>query len=548
MNTLLIGVDAACRPVLDRLPERSAVSTLDELAERGVAAPLESAVPPWTASAWPSLYTGTNPGKHGVFGFLRFDGYDWDVVNATDLRAYPLWELADRAGLSSVVVNAPVTHPPRAFDGALVPGYVAPEDPACHPADALETVRDDVEDYRLYTEGDLTRETAADSYRDIVRSRGAAFRALADAHDPDFGFVQFQQTDTVCHEFPGDEELLGAVYGAVDDEVAATLEACDPDTVIVASDHGIGPYEGYEFRVNEFLREEGYLRATTDGSGMPSWVSVREGRLREGRDDEADGERAAVDGGGDDRVAGAVESAVGLAARAGLTTERAARALDAVGLTEPVSRVVPDGVQRAGSERVDFANSAAYMRDPIELGVRINLAGRDPAGVVDPDEYESVRRELIAALEGVRTPDGDPVFSEVAPREAYFAGPEAERAVDVVTIPAGFDHALVAQLYGDRFGQPSEPWNHKRTGLLIAAGEAVDADAGAGDPHLFDVAPTVCSALGVPRSARMDGAALPFVEPTDERRYPTRDRRERVGTEDEGVTETLADLGYIERA
>ncbi|WP_123535984.1 alkaline phosphatase family protein [Halosimplex salinum] len=538
MNTLLVGVDAACWPVVERLPDRSAVSTVDRLGDRGVAAPLESAIPPWTASAWPSLYTGTNPGKHGVFGFLRFDGYDWDVVNATDLRARPLWELADRHGLTSVVVNAPVTHPPRQFDGALVPGYTAPEDPECHPPGILDDVRDRVGDYRLYSEGDVDRETAAVDYRGFVRSRGAAFRYLADRFDPEFGFVQFQQTDTVCHEFPGDDALLGAVYDAVDDEIEATLDACDPDTVILASDHGIGPCEGREFRVNEFLREAGFVETATDGDGMPTWVSIREDRLRSGAgpSDEA--------GAG---VSDALASAMGLAARAGLTTQRAARVLDALGLAEIVSKAVPDDLQRAGTERVDFPASAAYMRDPIELGVRINLAGRDPDGVVDPDEYESVREELIDALESVRTPDGEPVFEEVAPREAHFHGPEADRAVDVVTVPADFDQYLVAQLYGDRFGDPSEPWTHKRSGLIVAAGDAVDADAGVGDPHLFDVAPTVCAALGIPRSDRMDGSPLPFVEPTAERRYPPREARERVGTEDERVTETLADLGYIDR-
>ncbi|MFC7141047.1 alkaline phosphatase family protein [Halosimplex aquaticum] len=542
IHTLVVGIDAACWPVVERLPDRSAVSTIERLGDRGVAAPLESAIPPWTASAWPSLYTGTNPGKHGVFGFLRFDGYDWDVVNATDLRARPVWELADRNGLTSAVVNAPVTHPPRSFDGALVPGYTAPEDPECHPPGLLDDVRDRVGDYRLYSEGDVERESAAADYRGFVRSRGAAFRYLADRFDPEFGFVQFQQTDTVCHEFPADEDLLGAVYGAVDDEIAAILDACDPDTVILASDHGIGPCEGREFRVNEFLRERGFVETATDGDGMPTWVSIREGRLRGGGSSGEEGGVSGVPG-----AAEALESAMGVAARAGLTTQRAARVVDALGLTEAVSAVVPDDLQRAGAERVDFRASAAYVRDPIELGVRINLAGRDPEGVVDPDEYESVRRDLIEALQSVRTPDGDPVFEDVAPREAYFHGPEAERAVDVVTVPADFDQYLVAQLYGDRFGEPSEPWTHKRTGMVVAAGDAVDAEAGTGDPHLFDVAPTVCAALGIPRSDRMDGSPLPFVEPTDERRYPPREARERVRTDDDRVTETLADLGYIDR-
>ena len=120
MQTLLVGLDAACFPVLRPLFEEGAVPTLRRLFEEGASGPLASQLPPWTASAWPSLYTGRNPGNHGVYDFLSFDGYDWDIVNASDVRARTLWEYADDAGLTSVVVNAPVTHPPREFVVALV--------------------------------------------------------------------------------------------------------------------------------------------------------------------------------------------------------------------------------------------------------------------------------------------------------------------------------------------------------------------------------------------------------------------------------------------
>ena len=89
-STVLIGIDAACRGVLDPLIDDGAVPNLAGLLADGASGPLESQIPPWTASAWPSMYTGTNPGKHGVFDFLSFDGYDWSVVNATHVDERPL--------------------------------------------------------------------------------------------------------------------------------------------------------------------------------------------------------------------------------------------------------------------------------------------------------------------------------------------------------------------------------------------------------------------------------------------------------------------------
>jgi len=535
MRTLLVGLDAACGPVLDPLFEAGAVPTLQRLFADGASGPLESQLPPWTPSAWPSLYTGVNPGKHGAFGFLAFDGYDWDVVNRTHVREFALWELLSEQGLSSVVVNVPVTHPPRAFDGALVPGYVAPEDPTCHPEGVLDDVRDAIGDYRVYAPSDDDRsdEERVEDYRRLTRMRGEAFRYLAERVDPDFGFVQFQQTDTVFHELPGDEGAVRAVYEAVDDEVAAILERCDPDTVFVASDHGMGEYAGHEFRVNERLRREGYVESARGGEGMPSWDTIARNRLQVGED-----------GGRPDRTA--LERAVALAARVGLTSQRIGTVLGRLGLAEMVARRVPTDAIRAGTERVDFPASRAYMRSRVEMGVRINLAGREPAGVVPPDEYEWVRGELISMLEGVRTPAGEPAFEAVYPREEVFDGPYVEAAADVVVVPAGFDQYLSASLLGAEFGPPSEPYNHKLYGVLAAGGEGVDWTADLDGAHLLDVAPTVLASLGVPHSDRMDGEVLPVVEPAGSESYPAFEPEPTQETDDEAIEQRLSDLGYLE--
>ncbi len=531
VRTLLVGIDAACHRVLEPLIAAGATPTLERIVTAGTAAPLASQHPPWTPSAWPSLYTGVNPGKHGVFGFLAFDGYDWDVVNRTHVREYALWELLDRYDLESVVVNVPVTHPPRAFRGALVPGYVAPEDPTCHPEGLLEDVRDAVGAYTVYARDTDSRDEAVSEARRLVRSRGDAFRYLADRFRPDFGFLQFQQSDTVFHEHPGDDDAVQAVYGAIDAELEATLEAVEPDTVFVVSDHGIGEYTGYELRVNTLLREHGYVTATRGGEGMPSWSSLARTQLRNHSDSPTR------------RV---VRRTAALAARGGLTSQRIAELLDRVGLAETVAARVPTDAIRAGTEQVDFAQSAAYMRSRIECGVRINLAGREPDGVVAPEAYEDVREDLVTLLRSATTPDGTPVFDAVVRRETLYDGPCVEAAPDILVVPADYDQYLSASLRAEVFGPPSEPYNHKRHGIVIAAGDAVDETAAPPDAHLFDVAPTVLASLGVPASERMDGSVLPLVDPVGVESYPAFDPA-KAGDDDTAAVEArLEDLGYIE--
>jgi predicted AlkP superfamily phosphohydrolase/phosphomutase len=534
MRTLLIGIDAACSRVLDPLFEAGVTPTLQDIFEEGVSGTLDSQIPPWTPSAWPSAYTGVNPGKHGSFSFLSFDGHDWDVVNRSDVDEYAVWELLDARGYSSVVVNVPVTCPPSDIDGAVVPGYTAPEDPDCHPAGVLEEIRSEIGEYQVYGEradGQRTAEEQLDSYRKLTRMRGEAFGYLADRFDPDFGFLQFQQTDTVFHEHPDRWDVVEGVYEAVDEQVATILDDHDPDTVMIVSDHGIGEYDGYEFRVNEFLDEQGFIERTAGDGGMPSWSSIARKELREGED-------------GGDAAPTTLERSLAIAAKVGLTSQRLEAIVDRLGLTEFVLEHVSTDAVRAASEQVDFERSTAYMRTRIELGVRINLEGREPNGVVAPEEYDAVRDRLIMALRDVRTPDGDPVFDAVVPRERLFHGDHLEDAPDVVTVPAEFDQFLSASLRGEQFGPPSEPWNHKIDGVFAARGEAV-GDASPSTAHLFDVAPTVLAMLDVPASDRMDGAAMPFVESAGTTEYPTYDR-DATRTDDRSVEQQLTNLGYLE--
>ncbi|WP_324662067.1 alkaline phosphatase family protein [Haloarcula sediminis] len=531
MRTLVLGLDGVSLPVLDSVAADGVVPTVESLFDRSAVGPLTSQLPPWTPSAWPSLYTGVNPGKHGVFGFLKFDGYDHDVVDATDVRAHALWELLDQRGLSSVVVNVPVTAPARPIDGAVIPGYVSPEDPPGHPEGILDDVRDTIGSYAVYGPMETRGKATLPDIAAHARGRGDAFAYLVDRFDPDFGFLEFQQTDTVFHRRPEDSEAIECVFGAVDDAVATALDAADPDTVVVASDHGIGAYDGYEIRLNEILREWGHV-ATTTGGGMPSWSTISRQRLQQG---EAGGQPAP----------GVAERAVTLLARLGLTSQRIERALEPLGLADTVAELAPTDAIRAGTEQVDFPASSAYVRDRIELGVRVNLAGREPNGVVPPEQYDEVRDTLLNRLRGLTDPDGRPAFEQVAPREAVFKGPYLERAPDIVVVPRAFDNFLRGILMGEWFGPLRESWNHKREGVVAVSGPAIDTTADLADAHLFDVAPTVLSTLGVARPARMDGSPLPVVSPTPVEEYPPYEEAAGGIREDHDVTERLAQLGYI---
>jgi predicted AlkP superfamily phosphohydrolase/phosphomutase len=306
--------------------------------------------------------------------------------------------------------------------------------------------------------------------------------------------------------------------------------------VIVASDHGMGEYDGHEFRPNEFLRERGLVETTTEGEGMPTWSTIADNQLQEGKEGKQDG----------DDDPSALERAMAGMATVGITAQRINAALDAVGLAEFVAERVPDDVARAAAEQVDFPASKAYMRDRIELGVRVNREGREPEGTVPESEYDRLCEDLVAMLSKVETPDGQPVFERVARREEVFAGPYVEEAPDVITVPREYDEFISTRVGDGQFGPPSEPFNHKRDGIVAVSGPGVAPGSDLSDAHLFDVTPTILATFGLPAGDRMDGSVLPAVEPVGTERYPEYEAGEQTETDDEAVEARLADLGYLE--
>ncbi|WP_435362206.1 alkaline phosphatase family protein [Haloarchaeobius sp. DFWS5] len=537
LDVLLIGIDAGCLSVFDELEERDTTPTLSRIREESAMGPLRSQIPPWTPSAWPSLYTGVNPGKHGVFGFVSYDGYDWHVSRADHIDEPTMWEMLDQNDVSSVVVNAPVTHPPPAIDGAVVPGFIGPENPRCHPEGTLDEIRREIGEYRVYPEysrGDenWTDEEKMEEYTSLVRMRSEAFQYLVDKHKPDFGFVQFQKTDTVFHEFEGDWDKVHQVYAEADKQIEQILEETNPDTVFIASDHGMGEYDAYEFRVNDYLHDEGFVEVTNGGKGMPSWNPIRN-ELREGKDV-------------DSWEPGMAEKLASAAAKMGLTATRIRKGLEKVKLDQVAMRYAPEDVARTGNKQVSFPDSIAYLRSRTELGVRLNVEGRDPEGVVAQEDYDDVRAEVIESLRGVTDPDGNPVFDEVVPRERYFEGDHVDEAVDIVTIPRNMNYFLSDQIRDEYFAPPTEPYNHKLDGVVAAFGEGVDETASIEGAHLFDVAPTIMSALGVPYNEKTDGKTLPVVEDIGARAYRSKGIDEKTQSPEEAVESRLSDLGYLE--
>lgn len=533
-RTLVLGFDALDFKYLDAFADDLPAFTA--LRMDGVEAPLHSTFPPWTPSAWPSMYTGTDPSHHGVYDFFTYDyPDDGRIVSRNDVKTPALWNYLSAKEIPSVVVNLPVTHPSEPMEGALIPGYLAAEEDAYQPEELRHELAEALgEPYYIYSRTERGDDSVGklDGYVELMDLRRRAAVELLTNRDWQLGIIQVQKTDTVFHNLE-EEAAHRRVYRAADRLLADVLETVDDDVnVIVCSDHGMGTKDGYQIYLNEVLRRHGYLQATRNGDRV---TMVEEKRRMTGtEDDEPDLETRAL------------SQALSALRRVGVSPSSLYGVAERLGVEEQVMRFIPDSARRAASETVDWRDSVAYCRAATRLGVRINLEGREPNGIVPPDEYEQVRTDLISLLEELETPDGEPAFDMVVPREAVYSGPRVDDAPDVLVHPAGMNHALSTKLYGREF-VPIDIYDHEEQGAFIAAGPDVGEV-----PDLLsltDVAPMAMALMGLPVPDRMTGQVPdgflgepPRIESYGDVPFGTENDGVR---DDDAVTERLEDLGYL---
>ena len=522
----VIGLDAADFEFLDPWRRLGELPVLDGLLRGGASGPLRSTIPPVSSPAWATFMTGTNPGSHGLYDFVMEDpATGRPVLARADLiRGTKVWEAAGAAGKRSVVVNLPITWPPAPFPGAMVTGMLTPEgtDSFTHPPELAARVRSEFPRYRC--DLDVALKSDPDALRahidDLARQNAALMEALVRREEWDLFIGVFTTTDRAKHLFwPKRETVVREHYRLVDGLLGGLLKALRPeDLVILLSDHGFHSVR-VKFYVNRWLRERGWLvtRERREGPGAPAPES-------------ADLER------GD----------------AFFRNPRRRRSV--------VARLL--GLDRGEEDlEIDRARSKAWLYSVWTGGIRVNLKGRCPGGVVEPGaEYEKLRAEIVEGLRALRYPGEDaPLFDFVGPAEEIYRGPMASWGPDIVA--RSKDYRVVP---GKNLGRGQlvrvsrhEQGTHSDTGILSIRGPGAKAGAAVSGAGIEDIMPTVMWALGLEVPGGLDGRVLEEAF-TDEERRANPVRIGKAGavaaaaaapamtaSEEEELRKTLEGLGYI---
>jgi len=500
---LVIGLDGASFNVLDPLIEKSQLPNIGALISTGSRANLETTFPPITAVAWSSFMTGKNPGKHGIFEFVRRDHHSKRelAVNASFRHGRAIWDLLSDAGKRVVVHNFPCTYPPHEINGLMIADFMTPRGRRdfTYPVSLLKEIEEEFGSYRLhlsqtYAEGNV--EAVLDELFDELEYKAKVTEYLMTRYEWDAFFQYFWGTDRIQHELwhiidethprhNKDEasryrDRVYDYFKRVDEIVGRLIElAGDDPLVLIASDHGFGPVHKY-CSLNIWLLQEGFLQLKRD----------------------------------------AMTRAKRLMFSLGLTPEFAFKLVKKI----PLGKLRPSrGVSsQPGASKllgtfflsfndVDWSKSVAFSKGNYGQ-IFVNLEGREPNGAVSGKEYESVRDEIIERLCALADPlTGKPWIGAVFRREDIYNGPLVEDAPDIAFLPADMRHLPLgnADFTSNRFMVDAFGISgcHRMNGVMIAHGEAIKP-ASTIEARICDIAPTLLYLTGEDVPDDMDGRVL----------------------------------------
>jgi len=512
----IIGLDSATWTLVRPWIAQGLLPNLAKLVAEGASGPLESAIPPLTPPAWTSFMTGKNPGKHGIFNFLESQpgSYAMRYSNAGSRRSSSIWRLLSDAGLTVGSINVPFTFPPEKIDGFQISGLDTPSEKSAfvHPPglrEELESAFGPIEMDNLHLGFMTNNERRAQVLAKMEELDEQWTRIglhLLEKHPADVMMLTYMSIDTVQHHFwqymdPGHflhdadaakrfGDAVQRVYIRLDAAVGRFLTRLPEETVVlVASDHGGGPTSDRRVYLNRYLAQLGLLkyRETTHSS-----LGIVRSRMIQFADQLI---RSTLSSSQKKKLAGWF----------------------------PALRAKFESAATSFAN-IDWARTKAYCSEILASppSISINLKNAKPHGIVEPDEYESLRDFLIAKLGELRDPrDGARVIPRVFKREELFHGPFTSEAPDLIldwwsdgAFQTGQssprDVGLPALEICERKPNPEPEWGgtHRLEGILIAKGPATRKGASIQGARLIDIAPTLLHLMGQKISADMDGRVL----------------------------------------
>ena len=452
----VIGLDC-CEPSLVFARWRDDLPNLRRLMESGLHGNLESCLPPITVPAWTCMTTGKDPGTLGVYGFRNRRDHSYNglsTATSLDVREPHVWDLLGRAGKDTITVGVPQTFPivwPP--NGCMVTCFLTPSVASdyTHPPELKREIAELVGEYMMDVPEFRTEDKAwlREQIYTMTDKRFEVCRHLLRTKPWDLFFMVEIGVDRIHHGF----------WRFMDRE-----------------HHRYTPGNPFENVIHDYYVHLdgliGKLLAEIDLKKTAVWV---------------------VSDHGSKRLEGGVCFNDWLI-REGLLV-----------MKEPVTEP-----RRFRFEDVDWLRTQVWGEGGYYGRCFINVEGREPTGTVPKSRYEALREELIAKLESLPDPEGQPLGTRAYKPEAIYRhvngippdllvifGDLRWRSVGTVGNP---------DIYTRENDTGPDDANHAQQGLYILSHPSLHAARQ--DASIYDVMPTILKIMGHPAPADLRGTAL----------------------------------------
>ena len=480
-KVMFIGLDAASRDLVLDWCNEGVLPHLQSLRKTSAWGMTHNAPAVYTGSLWPSVWTGTTPGRHGCYYNEQIEPGTYQVREflGADVRQEPFWNVVGRAGHRIGLFDVPKMPLSEGLNGIQIVDWGTHDSdiPACSwPADLIDEVsqKHGTSPFRR-CDWVMDGPDPEQTLRRHLLWRAEAKLAIADdllQREPwDLFMIGFGESHCVGHQcwhvhdpaHPKHDPALASrigdpvrdVYIALDSAVGRLLEYAGPETtVLVHCTHGMSAHYDATYLLDEVLRR-------LEGRPAPPARMMLD-RARK------------------------------------LWKKLPVRITESVGgLARAVNRL-PDADDRR--ERSCFvvptnANSA---------GIRLNLAGREPNGTLragsDADAFVD---SLIADLQAITDPaDGRQLIKEVIRSRDAFPGEHSDLLPDLF-IRWNRDRPI-AGVSSPKIGTIIEEdhstrrtGDHRPGGLFFLRGPGIPVGVQLPPAQDEDIAPTLAACLGV---------------------------------------------------
>ena len=488
-KSVVLGLDGGTWSVLKPLIESNDLPVLRRLMKDGFSCTLQSTIPPYTGIAWTSFATGRNPGKHGIFDFVKFKkgSYDFRVINPKDIKCKTYYHYMLENGMRVVIVNLPGAFPQKIENGIFVADLLSPEGNKIIPQEIGLKYEKQICRYKVSPETEMfDEENYLKEVREIEKNRFELAKSLFINEEWDHFFLLFSGSDWASHSalkfFCSSKNMnlkrkFIDIFKDIDNYIGWFVDNMDKNTnLIIISDHGHTTRKGI-FYINEWLCQNGYARRIPRRFEDPFLVlNTRRANIN--------------------------------TFELGQVLTKILYKLSDTPLIHILRRIyyITRNITRISFSYsvygIDFENSVAFCPTFSSFGIYINDVG----------DRSRLTQELINKLKSLKNPlnENQYIFKGVYRKEELYSGKYTERAPDIILLPSeGIELHIDTKVKSLFSMDTHNGGTHTINGIFLAYGPDIKSENKIHKKFsIMDIAPTLLHIHGLPIPQDMDGRVL----------------------------------------